>query len=118
MSLSSHHSTQRKFVRKALSARIYLSLILLGILLLSTAYTMRDTIAAALPQTAEQMVHQVWKQADKIGRYAYDSIIVQTTNPAPRLDNIGRSPQTEQMTLAGQVDRRQETMHLQMQLPN
>ncbi len=97
---------------------LYLALMVLGIVALAGTYTMRTTIAAALPQTPAQTLQQIWKAAGTAGRYTYKSNIAQTINPVARLDTVGRAPRTQQMAVSGQLDTRQETMHLQLQLPN
>ncbi|MBV7333695.1 hypothetical protein KFU94_36770 [Chloroflexi bacterium TSY] len=109
---------QRNRQRTKRSTIFYLAFMVLGVLTLAGAYTMRTTIASALPQTPEQALRAVWQTAGEIGRYDYSSNVLQTTNPTPRLENVGRRPRTEQMSISGTIDRWQEAMHLQMDLPN
>ncbi|HRW05312.1 MAG TPA: hypothetical protein P5121_09475 [Caldilineaceae bacterium] len=97
---------------------IYIMLMVLGLLSLAGAYTMHTTFASVLPQTPRQILRQIWVDASNAQRYDYDSSIVQTINPLPRIDNVGRMPQTVQMSISGQLDRQQQAMQLQLRLPN
>ncbi|MEZ4681355.1 MAG: hypothetical protein R2932_44785 [Caldilineaceae bacterium] len=76
------------------------------------------SLAQALPLTTRQELLAVWQQVDDVGQYAYHSTVLQTTNPVPKLRNVGRGPSTQQIQLSGQIDKWHNELALTMRMGN
>jgi Ni/Co efflux regulator RcnB len=59
--------------------------------------------AETLP-SPEQAVQRAWRLAQESGAYHFTTEIVQTTDPAPTLANVGRSSRRETLTIEGQTN--------------
>ncbi|MBN1148930.1 MAG: Ig-like domain repeat protein [Anaerolineales bacterium] len=69
------------------------------------------------PSEEEQYARAVsdsWKQLQQAGRYEFSSTVEQTTYPAPKLSNVGRSKTTERYYVSGESDLSNETMLLSL----
>lgn len=114
--------SREKRKRKQMKSRIkqttnvYGVLLVLGIVILTGAYTMRTSIASALPQSAYQQLQAAWQRAGAIGQYDYHSTILQTSTPATTLSNAGRSPQTQRIRIDGSLDKAADATQMQLQI--
>ncbi|MEZ4736516.1 MAG: hypothetical protein R3E79_56235 [Caldilineaceae bacterium] len=98
------------------TTNVYGVLLVLGIVILTGAYTMRTSIASALPQSAYQQLQAAWQRAGAIGQYDYHSTILQTSTPATTLSNAGRSPQTQRIRIDGSLDKAADATQMQLQI--
>lgn len=94
------------------SHRYLLGLVLVAVLGALWAWPLH---AAALPATARQELMQAWRFANTVGRYSYETDLVQTTHPTAQLSNVGKHPQSERLTILGEMDRPEDRVTLQMQ---
>ncbi|MFN8486196.1 MAG: LamG-like jellyroll fold domain-containing protein [Caldilineaceae bacterium] len=60
--------------------------------------------AVATPATPTDAVAQAWQLAQRLSRYHFMTQVEQQRYPAPRLANVGRTPQTDYIDGEGQVD--------------
>jgi len=60
----------------------------------------------------EEAVKHAWQQARESGAYHYTTEIVQTTYPAPSLENAGRTAHEEQLIIEGEINLPQRQMHM------
>ncbi len=82
---------------------------LLGLLLWPALATATD----ASP-TAQEQLEAAWQRAHTVGAYQYTANVRQTTHPTAKLENAGRHPNTQQMTIEGQIDRAADTMQMKL----
>jgi len=73
------------------------------------------TAAAAIPPTDAEELKQAWEYASDVGVYRYQSTALQTIHPTEKLVNVGRSSKTERITVAGAMDRSNDTMEMVIQ---
>ncbi|MEM7332006.1 MAG: hypothetical protein AAF490_07935, partial [Chloroflexota bacterium] len=103
--------TQRsKLRRKNIARRSYLLLASLGLLTLM----LWPSLVTAVPLTDQHQFDRVWALARDIGQYDFNVRSLQTNNPTPRIENVGRSPETTLMTADGSVDRPTDEMSLNL----
>ncbi|MCO5198203.1 MAG: Ig-like domain-containing protein, partial [Anaerolineae bacterium] len=79
---------------------IAILLVLAGLLLIGTLATDVDAQSAGVQSTLDK----VYEAAVSADFYSFHTHVVQTTNPAPKLANVGRHPRTDQLHLNGSVD--------------
>ena len=60
-------------------------------------------------------IREAWTLAQQSGVYRFRTTVEQTTFPAPRLTNVGRSSQTDRFVMQGQVDRPQDRIEMTVQ---
>ncbi|MEE8389604.1 MAG: hypothetical protein V3S14_02260, partial [Anaerolineae bacterium] len=65
-----------------------------------------------LPRSDGDAIRDAWTLARQSGVYRFRSQVEQTTYPAPRLTNVGRSSRTDRFALEGQVDQPQDRMEM------
>ena len=80
------------------------------VLLLST-----PLLATGYPVTATQQLQQTWRLAQRVGRFHYQTDVIQTTHPAITLRNANRHAKTKQFQVAGEMDMPNNRMALQIQ---
>ncbi|MCP4418904.1 MAG: hypothetical protein GY805_19990, partial [Chloroflexi bacterium] len=68
--------------------------------------------AAQQPPSPERIVQSAWALAQESDRYSYRADIAQTTYPAPRLTNAGKSPIEDRLALEGTVNLSARTMQM------
>ncbi len=73
-------------------------------LLLLAVATLPLISQAAPPPSPEQIIRNAWELAQESGRYHFATDIEQTTYPAPKLANVGRSSHKDQVYLEGQAN--------------
>ncbi|MCP4543221.1 MAG: LamG domain-containing protein, partial [Chloroflexi bacterium] len=100
-------------LKKRSSIRLYICLILAG-LLLSHFW---PSLAAPLPLTDQQRLKRAWRDAGDIGRYQYRTNVIQTIHPTARLSNAGRHSTTKHFSAAGMIDRSSQDMQLRLWSP-
>ncbi len=100
----------RRSGNKNNASRWYALLALVGLLTM----LLWPTAAAAVPLSDEQELKQAWEYAAEMGVYRYRTNAIQTTHPTLMLVNVGRSSSTKRMTVAGTMDRPNDTMQLTM----
>jgi len=100
-------------LRKRSSIRLYICLILAG-LLLSHFW---PSLAAPLPLTDQQQLERAWRDAGDIGRFQYRTNVIQTIHPTARLSNAGRHSTTKHFSAAGMIDRSSQDMQLRLWAP-
>jgi hypothetical protein len=89
---------------------LYLTLALTGLLLLIGW----PRLVEAMPLTAQHHLENAWRIAADMGRFEYDTSVVQTIRPTARLENAGRQPTTQHLTAEGMVDRPNKTMQMRL----
>jgi len=62
--------------------------------------------------SADAAVQRAWQRAQDVGVYHFNTEIAQTTYPAPRLRNAGRTAETETLYLEGRVNTPAHQMEL------
>ena len=67
---------------------------------------------ATPPSSPQQAVQQAWELAQDSGSYQYRSRVAQTTYPAPKLTNAGRSPREDHLGVEGSIDQPAGTMEM------
>ena len=70
--------------------------------------------AQILPLSSAQQLHAAWRAATAIGRFHYQTQVIQTTHPTISLQNAGRQVKTKQMRVEGAIDLPNERMALQL----
>ena len=83
----------------------YVFLVLIG--LLAAFFYLQDSPpswASPARISAERQVQAAWQKARRVGVYRYNTTIVQTTWPLPRLENVGLSSTQQRIYLEGQAD--------------
>ncbi|MCP4541339.1 MAG: LamG domain-containing protein, partial [Chloroflexi bacterium] len=98
------HSPKRK------NQRLYLTLALIGLLILFSW----SKLAEARPPTAKQHLEQAWRIAADAGRFEYQTNVEQITRPTARLENAGRSSTSQQLRAEGWVNRADNAMQLRL----
>ena len=69
-------------------------------------------IGSAAPMTAPRKLADAWQDAADIGVYHYETNIIQTTHPTHKLVNVGRSSDTQVMSISGFMDKPKDSMHM------
>ena len=94
------------------SRRISLLGLLTSVLLLLSLWGIAPQVmaSASLSPSAQDVVHDAWRLAQKSGKYEFSTEVVQTTYPAPKLSHVGRTTREDRFVLAGQVDESQDTI--------
>ncbi len=92
-------------------SRWYILLALIGLLTM----LLWPSMATAVPLTDAEQLEQAWEYAAEIGVYRYQTDVVQITHPTEKLVNVGRSSKTARITVAGLMDRPNDTMHMKLQ---
>ncbi|MCB0128382.1 MAG: hypothetical protein KDE58_39215, partial [Caldilineaceae bacterium] len=95
---------------------VYWALLVIGLLVLTTALIRRPLLADVLPQSAYQQLQAVWQRAGASAQYDYHSTILQTTIPTARLSNAGRSSQTQRIRIDGNLDKTADIMQMALQV--
>ena len=67
---------------------------------------------AAPSLSPQQVVQRAWQRAQEVGVYHFATDIAQTTYPAPRLTNVGRSSRQETLHIEGETDLPARTMQM------
>jgi uncharacterized membrane protein len=62
--------------------------------------------------TAQDQLEAAWQRAHTVSAYQYTANVRQTTHPTAKVENAGRHPKTQQMTIEGQIDRAADTMQM------
>ena len=83
-------------------------------LLLIVLASVPFTPPAASAPTAEQAVQGAWQRAQESGAYRFATEVVQTTFPAPKLVNVGRSSRKDTLHIEGQVSLPERTLLLSL----
>jgi len=97
----------------------YMLLVLVGLLAVLAAQAGATalgndsvSLAAATHLSAEHQVRTAWQKAQQIGIYHYNTTLVQTTWPQPKLENVGLSSRQERIYLEGQANLPEEQLSL------
>jgi len=88
------------------SPRFKCWMVITGIIVLITLFATASPasqVAYSEPQP-DELVQRAWQRAQRVGVYRFTTEIVQTTYPAPRLSNVGRSSSSETAHLEGQAN--------------
>ena len=88
-------------------------LILPVLLVIFTAFA-ASLQAQLLPLSSSQQLQAAWQAATAIGRFHYQTQVLQTTHPTVSLQNAGRQVKTKQMRVEGAIDLPGERMALQL----
>ena len=88
-------------------------LILPALLVIFTAFA-ASLQAQLLPLSSSQQLQAAWQAATTIGRFHYQTQVLQTTHPTVSLQNAGRQVKTKQMRVEGAIDLPGERMALQL----
>ena len=105
-------------MRKLLRSRLISAWLLLGLLSLFLIGWSASPLAAAGEAGPRRELTRAWEQAGQRGRYNYRTTILQTLHPTLRLENVGRTPRTEQFVIEGEMDARGERMLMQLTVAN
>ncbi|MEM7124821.1 MAG: LamG-like jellyroll fold domain-containing protein [Chloroflexota bacterium] len=105
------HTQLKKRLRKRLRKSSWLWLACIGLLTLF----LWPSLVAAVPLTTQHQFQRVWTLARDIGRYDFDANVLQTNYPMPRVENIGRGPETSQVLASGRANIPDEEMTLHLQ---
>ncbi|MEM7028117.1 MAG: LamG-like jellyroll fold domain-containing protein [Chloroflexota bacterium] len=97
-------------LKQRLSTRIYLILALIGLLIL----TFWPSFVTAMPLTAGHRLTVLWQAAGEAEHYHYRTDVVQTVHPLAAFANAGRPSKTTHMAVAGQLDRANEAMRMDL----
>ncbi len=84
---------------------------LTGLLIMSN----KPAFVTAAPLSDDARLKAAWERAAEAGVYNYRTDVLQTTHPTLKLVNVGRSSKTDRITVAGLMDRPNDTMHIKMQ---
>jgi hypothetical protein len=100
--------------KKPSNIRIYyIALALAGLL---TLY-LWPSLVVAMPLTAKHHLERPWRTAADIGRFQYETTVLQTTRPTARLENAGRHSTIEPLMVQGMVDRPNKAMQIRLWSP-
>ena len=91
------------------------SIILLGIFIL---FLVNPVTAFFNKNTPQSQMENAWVQAEQIGRYQFETTVLQTIHPALTIENVGMSSRTEQTRIVGELDRPAEQMNMQLIVAN
>jgi hypothetical protein len=95
--------------------RLMVGCLLLGIV----SFTLAGPIANVLGySTPDQQMENAWRQAQDIGRYQFETTVLQTIHPSLAIENVGLTSRTEKTTITGELDRPAETMSMQLAIAN
>ncbi|MGD2205171.1 MAG: hypothetical protein PVH17_00205, partial [Anaerolineae bacterium] len=86
---------KRKAQLLAIVLLVGLSLVALGVL---------PQPGAARQPSPEQVVQRAWRNAQESGVYHFATELVQTTHPAPKLANAGRTSRVDSLYIEGETD--------------
>lgn len=64
--------------------------------------------------SAQEAVERAWELAHESGRYAFRTDMLQTTEPANRLENAGRDKRIDRLHMEGEADRIEKTLSTEM----
>lgn len=78
---------------------------------LETAWEQAASVAPGA-SSPEEEVQAAWRRAQEAGAYQFATEIVQTTYPAPRLTNVGRSSRVDTLYLEGETNLPERTMQM------
>ena len=99
----------------------YMLLVLVGLLAVFAAQVGATalgndaaSLVAAAHLSAEHQVRTAWQMAQQIGIYHYNTTLVQTTWPLPKLENVGLSSRQERIYLEGQANIPEEQLSLKL----
>lgn len=59
-----------------------------------------------------QAVVDAWGQVQRVDSYTYESNLRQTDHPLPRLENVGRSPNSTYLFTAGSINQLEQSLYL------
>ncbi|MEZ4678254.1 MAG: hypothetical protein R2932_28970 [Caldilineaceae bacterium] len=96
----------------------YLHLFVIGLLCALFALFIQQWVGDQAPATAYTQIQHALKNAASSGRYQYQTELLQSFHPTMRLENVGRTTRTTRMVMAGEMDRRNETMRFQLSMAN
>jgi uncharacterized repeat protein (TIGR01451 family) len=88
-------------------------LILIALLVIAIPFA-ASLQAQVLPLSSSQQLQAAWRVATAIGRFRYQTQVIQTTHPTVSLQNAGRQVKTKQMRVEGAIDLPNEHMALQL----
>jgi hypothetical protein len=88
-------------------------LILIALLVIAIPFA-ASLQAQVLPLSSSQQLQAAWRVATAIGRFRYQTQVIQTTHPTISLQNAGRQVKTKQMRVEGAIDLLNEHMALQL----
>jgi len=73
-----------------------------------------EQLASALPipSPSEREVQAAWRRAQQAGTYHFATDILQTTYPAPRVTNVGRSSRQDTLHIEGETNLPDRTMQM------
>ncbi|MCP4539215.1 MAG: hypothetical protein GY832_18925, partial [Chloroflexi bacterium] len=102
--------------------RLYVFLVLVGLLAVfasQSGATWADSgatppIVPLVQPSATSQFNQAWQRAEKVGNYRYNTTIVQTTWPLPKLDNVGLSATEDRLYIEGETNLSAETMQMKL----
>ncbi|HRW08999.1 MAG TPA: hypothetical protein P5121_28035, partial [Caldilineaceae bacterium] len=105
-------------LKKRNSSQSYLLLFVIGLLCALFALSIQQWVVDQAPATASAQIQRALKNAASSGRYQYQTELLQTLHPTMRLENVGRTTRTTRAVMAGEMDRRNETMRFQLSVAN
>ncbi|MCB0109656.1 MAG: hypothetical protein KDE53_27230, partial [Caldilineaceae bacterium] len=91
-----------------------LLLLIAGVLGLALAWSIGPRIAWSQSSDEYHQLQQTWQGAQAIGRYSYETTLIQNAKPTLSLANVGRGSRTSQMTLHGAIDRPTNAMTMEI----
>ena len=68
------------------------------------------------PISVTGQFEQVWRNARTVGQYQFEVSGLQTNLPTPRLENLGRSPESVLVSATGVVDMPTDKMEMYLTL--
>lgn len=97
------------------SNHFVLCIVLLFLFLLSGGALLVMTPTAVAQNnepTATTIINQAWERIQQSNRYQFDTHIQQTSYPLPALQNVGRTPQIDDIYLTGERDQVQNSLEM------
>ena len=105
--------TKNQNLRRNKKSKLFAFLPVLLISLTLLALVSRPTVAE-IRADPEQQVARAWKLAQQSGAYHFRTQVEQTTFPAPKLSNVGRTSTRERFDLQGWIDQPQDLLELSL----
>ncbi|MEM9775404.1 MAG: hypothetical protein AAF902_12550, partial [Chloroflexota bacterium] len=75
------------------------------------------SIGSALPLTDQDKFDRVWRVAQGVGTYEFETDVLQTTLPSLGLENLGQTPHRSKTTSAGMVNAEEELVLFDVDTP-
>ncbi|MCP4419000.1 MAG: LamG domain-containing protein, partial [Chloroflexi bacterium] len=96
-------------IRKKIIQYRFFLLASIGVLML-----LWPSFVTAVPLTTQQKFDTVWTNARDVGQYQFFVSALQTSYPTPRIENVGRGPETTLLTADGIVNVPEDQMELNL----